>query len=138
MTIEYLRSRCQVLYEQGLLDMVVVDSLNLLRTRERFSKTSDMMNYIAEELKSIAKDFDVPVWAAHQMSRAVEGRSDNEPTLSDLREAGEQPANVVVFIVHKDDGTSFLKIAKARSGPVGKVDIRFDAATTRFQSVARM
>ena len=122
----------------GLLDMVVVDSLNLLRTRERFSKTSDMMNYIAEELKSIAKDFNVPVWAAHQMSRAVEGRSDNEPVLLDLREAGEQPANVVIFIVHSDDGTSFLKVAKARSGPVGKVDIRFDPATTRFQNVARM
>jgi len=76
----------------------------------------------------LARDLDVPVIAAAQLSRAVEQRQDKLPVLSDLRETGslEQDADLVMFISRpeqmKEDSPNHnlakLIIAKHRNGPV--------------------
>ena len=86
------------------------------------------------------------------MSRAVESRTDKRPMLSDLRESGaiEQDADIVMFIYRdeyykKNDeeaevakaaskGESEIIIAKHRNGPVGKVDLLFQANITKFKN----
>jgi replicative DNA helicase len=85
------------------------------------------VSFISRSLKVLARELNVPVLAAAQLSRAVEQRTDKRPILSDLRESGslEQDADIVMFIhrpeaLEKDEASqSFaeLIVAKHRNGP---------------------
>ncbi len=98
---------------------------------------------ISHSLKQLAKEFDVPVLALSQLSRAVESRG-GKPRLSDLRDSGsiEQDADVVMFIHREqnDDGAgkkqlTEILIEKHRNGPTGKVDLFFDGDKSSFLPV---
>ena len=96
-------------------------------------------------LKQLARELNVPVMAMSQLSRAVESRVDQIPTLSDLRESGsiEQDADVVMFLyreerVKKDSekkGIASVIVAKQRNGPIGEVDLRFWDKYTKFANL---
>ena len=94
----------------------------------------------------LARELNVPVLAAAQLSRAVEQRTDKRPVLSDLRESGslEQDADIVMFI-YRDDvydeaserkNVAELIIAKHRNGPTGALDLYFHKQFTRFASMS--
>ena len=87
----------------------------------------------------------MPVIAISQLSRAVEHRTDQRPTLADLRESGaiEQDADVVMFIYREEKvkketerrGVADIIIAKQRNGPIGDVPLRFWEKYTRFDDL---
>lgn len=82
------------------VDLVVVDYLQLLQpSRKRENRVQEVSD-VTQNLKAIAKECHVPVVALSQLSRAVEAREGNRPSLSDLRESGsqEQDADIVIFI----------------------------------------
>jgi replicative DNA helicase len=130
--------------KDGAPDLVIIDYLQLMvgsRDESRQQEVSD----ISRGLKTLARELDVPILALSQLSRAVEGRTSHVPMLSDLRESGaiEQDADVVAFIYREElydkltenKGIAEIHIAKHRNGPVGVVSMRFDANTTRFQTL---
>ena len=43
---------------------------------------------ISGAIKALAKELNVPIIVLSQLSRASEGRSENKPKLSDLRDSG--------------------------------------------------
>lgn len=142
---DYIMSRCEILASAGELDMVCVDSLNLMRSGMNFKRSDIEVDYNATMLKNIAREFDIPVWAAHQMNRGIESRGgDSKPQLSDLREGGEQPSDTVIFIYHKEDPDtrelkdSSLIVAKQRNGPTGDVPTVFLPHLTMFGNAARI
>jgi replicative DNA helicase len=95
-------------------------------------------------MKVLARELNVPVVAAAQLSRAVEQRADKEPQLSDLRESGslEQDADIVMFIhrpeVYEKDtikkNIAQIKIAKHRNGPVGTIELVFRDSIAKFEN----
>jgi len=141
----YVRSRCEILNAERKLDAIFLDSLNLMRSGLNFKRLDQEVDYNATELKTIAREFNVPFWVAHQMNRNKEHRGfESRPVLSDLREGGDQPADIVIFIHHElKDGDikqiklSELIVAKHRNGPTDNIAVVFRGAHTKFESAFR-
>jgi len=127
-------------------DLVIVDYAQLMKSTKKVQRRDQEIGEISRGLKQIAKDFEVPVLAAAQMSRAVEQRSNSRPILSDLRESGdlENDSDGVMFIYRPEQNEKDLEkyniaeivVAKHRNGPVGSVELVFRGALTRFENAA--
>lgn len=83
-----MRTKARRLHAEHGLDLIMVDYLQLMRGDFRAENRVQEVSYISRELKSLARELNVPVIAASQLSRAVEQRQDKRPQLSDLRESG--------------------------------------------------
>lgn len=142
-----LRSKCQKLKRETDIDLVIIDYLQLM-TGDLFKDNRvQEVSYISRNLKILAKELNVPILTAAQMSRSVEQRADKLPMLSDLRESGslEQDADIVMFLHKPDsDGTDDLEglvkliVAKHRNGPVGDIDLVYRKNLARFDNAARV
>ena len=156
-TVGQLQTKLRRLAQQlGGIDLVVIDYLQLMqgggrRNDNRVQEVSE----ISRGLKILARDLDVPIVAAAQLSRAPEMRQPHIPMLSDLRESGsiEQDADVVMFIYREDiyvtreewetrnfdqpypEGITKLIVAKHRNGPTGVVHLRFRNHLSRFEDL---
>lgn len=167
LSITSVRTRARRMKRKHGLGLLVVDYLQLLRgTGSRQSENRVLeVSEITRGLKAIAKELSIPVIALSQLSRAVESREDKRPQLSDLRESGsiEQDADVVMFVYreqyylerekpNEEDAakietwqrkmTSVHNVAEAvigkqRHGPIGIVEMYFDAQYTRFKDLDR-
>ncbi len=128
-------------HEKRRLDLVIVDFIQRMTTTRRTDSRQQEVSRIAQELKSLAKDFDVPVVALSSLNRAPEGRADGRPKMADLRESGdiESEADMVAFIYRperygqsSDETEAELIIDKNRHGPTETVRLRFVGQFTRF------
>ncbi len=146
LTPSNLRVQAQrLVYEFGAR-VLMLDYIQLMSGGTEFRGAAENrvaeISYISRELKLIARELDVPVIAAAQLSRAVEQRTDKRPQLSDFRESGslEQDADVVIFPYREnyyDPGTAVgnvteLNIAKNRNGEQGMIKVTWLPAKTRF------
>jgi replicative DNA helicase len=141
-----LRTKSRRLHMEYNLDLILVDYLQLMSGGVRSENRVQEVSYISRNMKILARELNVPVLAAAQLSRAIEQRADKEPQLSDLRESGslEQDSDVVMFInrpelYSKDTLKQHLvqiKIAKHRNGPVGNIELVFREHLTKFENAA--
>jgi len=137
-----LRMKASALDAAVGLDLIIVDYLQLMRTKGRYRDRYHEITEISGDLKALARDLDLPVLALSQLSRACEQRMDKRPRLSDLRESGalEQDADVVMFIYRDemyDENTerpniAEVSVAKHRKGPTGTVSLFFKKELTQF------
>ena len=148
-SVTELRAKCRRLQMEKGLGLIVIDYLQLM-TAPQSSKTESRQLEISEisrSLKAVAKELNVPILVAAQLSRAVESRKPPRPILSDLRESGaiEQDADVVAFL-YRDEyynpetlkkGEAEVIIAKQRNGPTGTVELMFLGNLTRFVNKER-
>ena len=144
-TPSQLRSRCRRLKMERGLDLVVVDYLQLMNADGRVENRQNEVSEISRNLKSIAKELNVPVVALAQLSRAGAQRSDKRPILSDLRDSGaiEQDADVIMFLHREeyydpnteDKNIAEVIVAKQRNGPLGTVKLAWLGQYTRFASL---
>jgi replicative DNA helicase len=127
---------------KGKVDLIMVDYLQLGGADGKFSNRQEEVSSISKGMKAMALEFNVPVVAAAQLSRAVEQRASKKPILSDLRESGslEQDADSVWFIYNENDIKSDMRnqveliVAKHRNGAVGSVDLIFIPSKTKFEN----
>lgn len=90
--------------QQGHLDLVVIDYLQLINSNLRTDNRQQEVSQISRDIKKIAKSLEVPIISLVQLSRSLEMRQDKRPTLSDIRESGsiEQDSDIVMFL-YRDD-----------------------------------
>ena len=86
-----LRARARRLKEIYGIGLIVIDYLQLLSGSGTSSNAENRQNEISEisrMLKNLARELNVPVICASQLSRRVEERQGHRPMMSDLRESG--------------------------------------------------
>lgn len=141
-----MRAKCRRLHMEFGLDLIVVDYLQLMQGDTRNENRVQEVSYISRNLKVLARELNVPVLAAAQLSRAVEQRADKRPVLSDLRESGslEQDADIVMFIYrpefYEEDSLkkniAEIMVSKHRNGPTGSIELVFRDNLAKFENAA--
>ena len=149
LTVSDMNAQCRRVPGLGL---VVIDYLQLMQsagsghTWSNESRTQAVSD-ISRMLKIMAKELNVPVITASQLSRANESRQDKRPMLSDLRESGsiEQDADVVIGLYrdgyyNKESENPNLAeaiVLKNRKGQTGTVELSWLGEYTSFTSLER-
>lgn len=142
-----MNGKCKRLQHENGLDMVLVDYMQLMSGGNKYKNNRvQEISYISRSLKELAREFNVSMLSAAQLSRAVEQRTDKRPILSDLRESGsiENDSDAVMFLyrdeVYNPETTELpnvadIILAKHRHGPLGTVQLYFDKKITKFKDV---
>lgn len=121
------------------LDVVIVDYLQLMESPGKGQqKRYEIVGELSRALKLMAGELDCVVIALAQMGRGSADES-RPPRMSDLRESGnlEQDATVVMcpYRPKAADGEEQryeLHVLKQKDGPIGTMDMDFNAQTMKF------
>ena len=142
---------CMEKKREGNCDLVIIDYLQLMKTRQQKNRTRDAdLAELSRGLKLMAKDLEVPVIVLSQLNREVEKRGNKRPILSDLRESGaiEQDADLVLMLYraayyneqyvnigHQEVssiGIGEVSIVKHRNGETGTLYFTHNDSLTRI------
>lgn len=141
-TIQEIESRANELKQEKDLGLIVIDYLQLLKSKSKFIGREQEVADISRRLKLLSKKLDIPIVALCQLNRETEKR--RRPILADLRESGslEQDADNVIFLYVEEEEKVKNRIidvdvivAKQRNGPTGTVKIQFNKQQMKFKSL---
>jgi len=148
-----LRGKARRIKKEFGLDAIIIDYLQLMSGGSNRENRQQEISEISRSIKILAREMDIAVIAASQLSRAVEQRDNKRPRLSDLRESGaiEQDADTVIFIHREayfnrqknasdeseiqmlnDPHEAEIIIGKQRNGPIGTVKLMFNPKVVGF------
>jgi len=146
-TVMQMRTMARRLQAEHDLGLVIIDYLQMIQPRNPNDSPVQQMTEASRNLKTLARELNIPVLALSQLSRAVESRSPAIPKLSDLRDSGaiEQDADVVLFIYREDKdkpnperkNIAEIHIAKHRNGPIGKIELFFNESQVSFKALEK-
>lgn len=134
-----VRAKLRRLISHHGVGLVIIDYIQLMQSVEYQGNKSrsEQLGDISRDLKIMAKDFEIPIIALSQLSRAVETRTDavKVPNLSDLRDSGaiEQDADMVIFL-YMDGEVPRLRVAKHRNGELTYITLQRDMSIQQFLS----
>ena len=120
-------------------DVIVIDYLQLLRADKTYrGNRYAEVGAISKAIKALAMELNIPVIALSQLNRVSEARDTKEPTMSELREAGdiEQDASVILLmwnLSRNDPSRKGIKVEKQRQGRTGKLTLRFNGDLMKFE-----
>ncbi|MGA9530354.1 MAG: replicative DNA helicase, partial [Candidatus Babeliales bacterium] len=139
-----LRRKARKLKAEHGLDFLVIDYLQLIHSTQRHENKHQEISEISRSLKALAKELNIPILVASQLSRAVESRMDKRPILSDLKGSGniEQDGDVILLLYRDivynpdaDPSLAELNVGKQRNGPTGTVYLNFEKNLTKFVDI---
>lgn len=161
-TVEDLRNDIQYKVDMGQCDLVVIDYLQLLRSKRRFEMEYERVGHVSRMLKEMTSDFRIPIVALAQAKRQNNNGRARCPVMDDLRSSGdiEQDADTIIFLHRPDDaddptvdsrdrqyfdtlaenGKQYIvfSVAKQRQGQTGIIGAAFDPAHMRYFSMERV
>lgn len=118
-------------------DVIFIDYLQLIKPDSPRNNRYQEVGEISRGLKRIAMEFNIPLFALSQLNRASEQNKDKEPTMSELREAGdlEQDASTILLIwtPNMDERSrKMIKVEKGRQTGNTKQELIFNGKTMTF------
>ena len=122
-------------------DIIIIDYLQLLGSDKTYrGNRYAEVGAISKAIKALAMELNIPIIALSQLNRASEGRETKEPTMGELREAGdiEQDASVIILLWNLDNddrSKKGWKLEKQRQGNTGKGKMKFNGEFMRFEEV---
>jgi len=142
LTIDEIVARARLTVKNQPVSVIIIDHIQLIKIKGR--DVNFEIGEITAELKSLAKELDIPIIALSQLNRSLESRPDKRPNMGDLRASGsiEQDADVIMFIyrdeVYNPDtpskGVAEICIAKNRNGSIGIANVLFVGDNCQFKS----
>lgn len=139
-----IRARARRMKETHNVGLICIDYLQLIAGSGSFRTQENRQNEISEisrMLKTLARELDVPILCAAQLSRKVEERTGHKPLMSDLRESGsiEQDSDIIMLLLRRDyydpndrPGQAQIFVAKNRHGSVGEVQLTYRKEFAQF------
>jgi replicative DNA helicase len=137
-TVQEIRAYCRELKNNGKLDLLILDYLQLCKSLKKTESRRQEIEDISRQLKEMSLEFGIPVIALSQLSR--EGAA-GEPELHHLRESGalEQDSDNVIFLhVPKDTNEQAemfeikVIVGKQRNGATGYIMLRYYRRTFKL------
>ncbi|SHF79950.1 replicative DNA helicase [Caldanaerobius fijiensis DSM 17918] len=141
-TAEEIYAKALKVAKQEGVDVVFVDYVQFISTKEKFVRKNDEIAKVSKTLADIKAKLHVPVIALAQLNRAAEAQ--DEPSLANLKESGqlEQDADNVLILWDDDEYVSDgamqyveLYIRKYRNGETGKKKLAFNKDKQEFWDV---
>ncbi|GAA8895300.1 hypothetical protein BTM182_15960 [Helicobacter pylori] len=99
--IEQIRLQLRKLKSQHKeLGIAFIDYLQLMSGSKATKERHEQIAEISRELKTLARELEIPIIALVQLNRSLENRDDKRPILSDIKDSGgiEQDADIVLFL----------------------------------------
>ena len=120
-------------------DIIIIDYLQLLKSDKEYrGNRYAEVGAISKAIKALAMELNIPIIALSQLNRVSEARDTKEPTMAELREAGdiEQDASVIMLLwnlSNDDKSKKGCKVEKQRQGQTGSVVLNFNGEMMRFE-----
>jgi len=124
--IEKLVPFCETVAMEGPISLVVIDYIQLMRTRQRFDSVHHSMAYISDELNFLAKTINAPVMVLSQVNKEAE-----------MKESGSIRNNADnIWYLERDqavdDGLVTITAVKGKDSGGWKASLCFDRFTQQF------
>lgn len=129
-------------------EIIFVDYLQIVSPPDASKRRYEQVGDISRQLKTIARQMNVPVVACAQIGRQAEQGKEDRPKLAHLRESGniENDADVALLLWRPDDGIvgkaggryagerwdAELEVAKNRKGIRTRFRLNWNGTTTTF------
>ena len=116
------------------LDCIVIDYIQLIRSDVIYQSRASEVGAISKAIKALAMELHIPIIALSQLNRVSEMRQNKEPTMGELREAGdiEQDASIILLMWNIVDDKKGLKVEKNRQGVLSSEVLRFNGDNMEF------
>jgi len=111
-TISQIRAYLNAVMMRKPVKAMFVDYLQLIQAANPKAPKYEQISQISMDLKNLAKEFGIPVVALAQLNRRVDqGKPDDRPNASDLRDSGqiEQDADVIIMLSRKQSERDVAK-----------------------------
>ncbi len=137
LTLQDIRFKARQIHQRHGLALLVVDYLQLCAPMGKVDNRHQQVEQVSRGMKALAKELSITVLLLSQLNRQGDGV---EPELAHLKESGaiEEDADTVILLhtVGKDpEGgiTVLAKIPKNRQGRTGRLALRFEPTTQRWE-----
>lgn len=136
--IEEIENMAYTLKDRDELDVLIIDYLTLLKTKQKFGSRELEVADISRRLKLLALELHIPIIILVQLNRDAENKV---PTMANIRESGsiEQNCDNIIFLYNENTEESNVQmidviLEKQRQGATGTLKLKFNKAFSNFSN----
>ncbi len=143
-SVEQVRHKLITEMAENPVDVVFIDFLHAMKPPRGYKRDGhEWLREASQQLEALAIELNVLIITMVQLNRGVDNRENKRPVLIDIREAGEDNADIVLLLYRdeyynlntEEPGIVEVSIAKQRHGPTGMEKLMFINYSTAFKDI---